>query len=223
MPSRKTDNREAMTMTTSRRGFLTSTGSATLAVVLTGNTAGATRTDQRPQVPIDTKDLIDPWIELDLDNLASNVREVRRRIGDRPIMAVVKCNAYGHGDVEIAVALQEHSNVRHFMVVKTREAVALRGAGITGMILNAGVFTPSDVDPLLDAGISQAVFSDAVDALAAGARRAGKIAKVHIYVDTGMGRVGVPSRDALPFIEKVAGMPEVLIEGVFTDMTEDDD
>lgn len=208
---------------TSRRSFLAATGSASLAVVLRGDNARASGGVQGPQTRIDTKDLIDPWIELDLDNLASNVREVRKRIGVLPIMAVVKCNAYGHGAVEIATALQEGSNVRHFMVVKTREAVALRRAGITGMILNAGVFSPPDVEPLLDSGISQAVFSNAVDSLAAGARSASKVAKVHIYVDTGMGRVGVPYRDALPFIEKVAGMPELLIEGVFTDMTEDDD
>ena len=212
-----------MSAMTSRRGFLAATGTASLAVVLTGHHASALSAAQGAPAPIDTKELIDPWIELDLDNLASNVREVRKRIGTLPIMAVVKCNAYGHGALAIAQALQRQSGVGHFMVVKTREALELRRAGITGMILNAGVFTTADVAQLLDADISQAVFSDAVAALAAGARGAGKIAKVHIYVDTGMGRVGVPYRDAPAFIERVARMPELRIEAVFTDMTEDDD
>ncbi len=92
---------------TGRRDFLGVAG-ASVAVVLTGKLAN--RSSQRPpSESFDADDQIDPWIELDMDALASNVREVRRRIGDRPIMAVVKCNAYGHGDVEIATALRDTS------------------------------------------------------------------------------------------------------------------
>ena len=99
---------------TGRRDFLGVAG-ASMAVILTGKLAR--KSSQRPSPEnFDADDQIDPWIELDMDALASNVREVRRRIGDRPIMAVVKCNAYGHGDVEIAtdghgvrISLQELS------------------------------------------------------------------------------------------------------------------
>jgi alanine racemase len=144
-------------------------------------------------------------------------------VGARPIMAVVKCNAYGHGDIEIATALQRISGVRHFMVVKTREAAGLRQNGVAGMILNVGTFSRQQIPDLLQHDISQAVYTSAVDELSAQAGRAGMIAKVHIYVDTGMGRVGVPHGSALAFIEKVARLPNVNIEGTFTDMTEDDD
>ena len=83
---------------TKRREFLGVAG-ASMAVLLTGKLARGS--SQRPSSEnFDVDEQIDPWIELDMDALASNVREVRRRIGDRPIMAVVKCNAYGHGDVE---------------------------------------------------------------------------------------------------------------------------
>ena len=206
---------------TGRRDFLGVAG-ASVAVVLTGKLAR--KSSQRPSPEnFDAHDQIDPWIELDMDALASNVREVRRRIGDRPIMAVVKCNAYGHGDVEIATALQKDSDVRHFMVVKTREATTLRQSGIEGMILNVGPFARHEVPELLENDISQSVYSDAVDVLSQEARRLDKTAKVHVCIDTGMGRVGVPHGEALAFIEKVAALENIEIDGTFTAMTEDDD
>ena len=206
---------------TGRRDFLGVAG-VSMAVILTGKLAR--KSSQRPSPEnFDADDQIDPWIELDMDALASNVREVRRRIGDRPIMAVVKCNAYGHGDVEIATALRKDSDVRHFMVVKTREATTLRQSGIEGMILNVGPFTRREVPELLENDISQSVYSDAVDVLSEEARRLDKTAKVHVCIDTGMGRVGVPHGEALAFIEKVAALENIEIEGTFTAMTEDDD
>jgi len=206
---------------TRRRDFLAVAG-ASMAVVLTGKLARGS-TERPSSENFDLDEQIDPWIELDMDALASNVREVRRRIGDRPIMAVVKCNAYGHGDVEIATALQKDSDVRHFMVVKTREATTLRQSGIEGMILNAGPFTRREIAELLEHDISQSVYSGAVDVLSEEAVKLGKTAKVHICIDTGMGRVGVPHGEALAFIEKVAALPNIEIEATFTAMTEDDD
>jgi len=203
-----------------RREFLGMTG-ATGAVLAAGDLASASR-QQAVSGDIDPGEQIDPWIELDMEALASNVREVRKRVGDRPIMAVVKCNAYGHGGVEIATALQKDSDVRHFMVVKSREAIALRQSGIGGMIMNMGPFARHEIPILLEHNISQSIFSDAVDMLSGEARRLGKTANVHICIDTGMGRVGVPHQEALAFIEKVAALPNLVIEGTFTAMTEDD-
>jgi alanine racemase len=109
------------------------------------------------------------------------------------------------------------------MVVKTREAVGLRQSGIEGMILNAGPFARREIPTLVEHDISQSVYTDAVELLAAEAGRLGKTAKVHVCIDTGMGRVGVPHGQALAFIEKVAALDNVEIEGTFTAMTEDDD
>lgn len=205
-----------------RRQFIGLAGAASAAVVLTSKLARGSG-QQPPSDQIDVSDQIDPWIELDMDALASNAREVRARIGEIPIMAVVKCNAYGHGDLEIATALQRDSDVRHFMVIKTREATKLRQGGIEGVILNAGPFARSEIGPLLEHDISQSVYTDAVDVLSEEAGRLGKTAKVHICIDTGMGRVGVPHEQALAFIEKVVALPNLEIEGTFTAMTEDDD
>ncbi len=206
---------------TKRREFLGIAG-ASVAVTLTGSLAqGAEQCASSGKFVAD--DQIDPWIELDTDALASNIREIRKRIGARPIMAVVKCNAYGHGGVEIATALQEFSRVHHFMVVKVREAVNLRQNGVEGMILNVGSFSRQQITDLLQHDLSQAVYTSAVELLSEEAIKAGKTAKVHIYIDTGMGRVGVPHGSALEFIKKVASLPGIEIEGTFTDMTEDDD
>lgn len=208
---------------TNRRDFLRISGTGSLAVILTGTASLNACRQIKHDSDFNIEEQIDPWIELNLDNLASNVREVRKRIGERPIIAVLKCNAYGHGALEIAIALQNNSNINHFAVVKVREALILRQNNIKGMILNMGPFNRTDAKELINHTISQSVFSDAVDVLAEEARKLRNKANVHICLDTGMGRVGVPHKDALSFIEKVATMPEIKIEGIFSAMTEDDE
>ncbi len=164
----------------------------------------------------------DPWLEIDRKLVKENVSQVQKRVGSRPIMAVIKCNAYGHGLVEFSRALSD-CGVRHFAVVKVREALDLRKSGNRDMVLNFGAFSASEAELLVKWGISQSVFSDTIDWLAAASRRLQKKARVHIKVDTGLGRVGVPYSQAIPFIEKVASMPEITIEGIFTTLTEEPD
>ncbi len=173
-------------------------------------------------VPEGTCERIDPWIEINTKNLAWNASQIRKRVGNTPIMAVVKCNAYGHGAVRVAQVL-EKQGVCQFAVVKVQEAVALRENGIAGTILNFGPISPSEAEQIVQYDISQSVFSKAVDVLARAARRLDKPAKVHIKVDTGLSRVGVPYYEALPFIEKIASMPGIVIEGIFTTLAEEAD
>jgi alanine racemase len=158
------------------------------------------------------------WLELDMENLAWNVKETGKRIGQRPILAVVKCNAYGHGLVEISKGLVKNG-IHHFAVVKAREALSLRENNINGMILNLGSFSSLEAVDLVKHDISQSVFSETVNILADEARKQNKPARVHIKIDTGLGRVGVPLEEAPDFIKKVASMPEIKIEGVFTVLT----
>ncbi len=165
-------------------------------------------------------EFFNPWLELNLNNVTWNVAQVRKRVENRPIMAVVKCNGYGHGVVEISRAFAREG-IRHFAVVKVPEAVAMRKAGIQGTILNFGPFTRAEAEQIVQHDLSQSVFSDTIDILAAAARKKNKRAKVHIKIDTGLNRVGVRYDEALPFIEKVAAMPDLFIEGIFTTFTED--
>jgi len=161
----------------------------------------------------------DPWIEIDTKNLAWNVSQIRKAVDNRPIMAVVKANAYGHGAVEAAKSL-EKQNIKHFAVAKVQEAVSLRDNGIKSTILNFGPFTQKEAEQVVQLGISQSVYSETVELLAKAARKYGKQARVHIKVDSGLGRVGVPYYEAMIFIEKVASMPDIVIEGIFTTFTE---
>lgn len=167
-------------------------------------------------------ELFDPWLEINTNNFAWNVSQVRKRVENRPIMAVIKCNGYGHGLVGTAKALEEE-NIQRFAVVKVQEAVDLRENGIRGMILNFGPFSRQEAERLVRYDISQSVYSETVDWFAAAARKLKKQARVHIKVDTGLARVGVPYPEALPFIEKVAAMPDIDIEGIFTTLTEEED
>jgi alanine racemase len=208
---------------TNRRDFLKITGTGSLAVILSGASTLKSCKSIKHENNFNIEEQIDPWIELNLDNLAANVKEVRNRIGDRHIMAVLKCNAYGHGAIAIATALQSNSNIKHFAVVKVREALDLRKNNINGMILNMGPFNRPDSIELINNNISQAVYSEAVNVLSEEAKKLGKKANVQIYIDTGMSRVGVPYREAISFIEKVAGNPEININGIFTALTEDDE
>ena len=165
---------------------------------------------------------VDPWLEINTKNLEWNVSQVREIVGDKPIMAVVKCNAYGHGTVGVAKVL-ENQGVRQFAVVKAQEAAAMRENGIRGTILNFGPFSPFEAKQIVSYEISQSIFSKEVDTLAEAARKLDKPAKVHIKVDTGLSRVGVSYNQALSFIEKIASLPGIVIEGIFTTLAEEED
>ncbi|MCB2090261.1 MAG: alanine racemase [Alphaproteobacteria bacterium] len=210
---------------TKRRGFLKLASSLSAGVILSGSAATMARAQASGMAeapPQTVEDQFDPWIELNIDNLNHNIAEVRKKIGGRPIMAVIKCNAYGHGLIEIATSMAMEG-INHFAVVKMDEAENLRHHKVSGMILNLGPFSARDARTAITHDISQSVFSDAVDILNEEAGKLGRMAKVHIELDTGLGRVGVPYKMADAFVEKVAKLPHIKIEGLMTAMTEDAD
>ena len=167
--------------------------------------------------------LVDPWLEINSHHLAWNLAQVRARVGERPIMAVLKGNAYGHGTVGVAQALARQG-VDQFAVVKVGEALALRAAGLSGPILNFGPFSAAEAAQLVAHEIDQSVFVlESVERLGQAAEALSKPARVQIKVDTGLSRVGVPYDQALPFIEDVAARPGLEIKGIFTTLTEEDD
>lgn len=207
----------------SRRDFMKLASTLSAGVVLSGTSATMVRAQEAEIAgppPQTVEDQFDTWVELNIDNLNHNIAEVRKKIDGRPIMAVIKCNAYGHGLVEIAQSMALEG-IEHFAVVKMDEAEHLRHNQVKGMILNLGPFSARDARTAITHGISQSVFSDAVDILNEEARKLDRKAKVHIKLDTGLGRVGVPYKIADAFVEKVAALSHIEIEGVLTAMTED--
>jgi len=209
-------------MAVSRREFFALLGTAGMAALTSSRAAqvSAPHVLQAPNTPTPREATgWDPWLEISTDNLAWNVRQIQARVG-KPVMAVVKANGYGHGLVGVAQTLAR-AGVKHFLVAKLDEARTLRQAGISGMILNFGPFSAADAEAIIQLRISQNVYTELVDALARVAARVNLSAHVHIKVDTGLGRVGAHHERALEFIEHVAGLKGIVLDGVFTTFTED--
>ncbi len=163
----------------------------------------------------------DSWIELNLENMAWNLEKIRRQVRV-PVMAVIKANGYGHGVVEVGRFLDE-AGIHALMVCRLAEAVRLREAGVRCPILNFGPLFPEDAGILAGYNISQSIFTDQADDLSQRAHNSGTKIKVHIHIDTGMGRMGIPYHKALPFLAKIAVLEGLLIEGISTTLTEDPD
>ncbi|MFQ6013977.1 MAG: alanine racemase [Anaerolineae bacterium] len=161
------------------------------------------------------------WLEIDLKNIAWNLTQIRALVGQAMIMAVIKNNAYGHGMVEVARFLASQG-VEFFGVVGVMEGRQLRAKGIGAEILNLGFFSRGEVADIVEAGITQALFREEdARCLAEEAGRQRKPVKVHIKVDTGLGRLGVPHDQAVSFVEMVHGLEGLEIEGIFSVLTEE--
>lgn len=166
-------------------------------------------------------DIIDPWLEINLRNISWNIKQIKDRVENRPIMAVIKANAYGHGLVATGKYL-EKQGVHSLAVGKVQEALLLRENGVRIPILNFGPFSKTDAEKIVQNNISQSVFTNDVNFLAEAAQKFNKETKVHIKVDTGLGRVGIPYDQAFSFIQNIASKPQIKMEGIFTALTEDE-
>lgn len=163
----------------------------------------------------------DPWVEVHGANLAHNVREVARAAGGQPILAVVKNNGYGLGITTVARLLDPVRDVAGFAVVKRQEAEALRAAGVRKPVLLMGPVAPAELVDLHRLDIMPMVYTPVGDALEQAAAKVGRPIAIHVCVDTGIGRVGVPHADADALIRDFARRKAVRIDGVMMTFTED--
>ena len=162
----------------------------------------------------------DPWIEIHAVNLRANATEIAR-VTDRPILAVIKNNGYGLGVVHAAQVLEPHSAVHGFAVVKLQEARDLRARGIKKPIL---LMAPIDADDLRDAvsaEIMPMVYTPIADLLEQEAARLRRPIAIHICIDTGLGRVGVPYLEAVELIRDLGSRKGITIAGAMMTFTED--
>ena len=135
-------------------------------------------------------------------------------------MAVIKANAYGHG-ISLVGTYLDQLGIDSLMVGKFQEAVQLRNAGVSCPIHNFGPISETDTKWLVEHSVSQSVFTEKIYALDSMALQIGKKALVHIHIDTGMGRMGIPYPDAPAYINMVARLTGVKIMGISTTLTED--
>jgi alanine racemase len=157
-------------------------------------------------------------VEIDLDAIAHNIDQIIKLTGkERKVMGIVKADAYGHGAVEVANVLIEHG-VRYLAVAILDEAIALRKAGIKLPILILGYTPGEQSEDIIKWDIMQTIYNkDMAYQLSKEAEKHNKQAKIHIKLDTGMGRIGFRDKnETIEAVKTISQMPFIEIEGIFT-------
>ncbi len=155
--------------------------------------------------------------EIDLDAIRHNFFQIKRKTGPSvKILVAVKANAYGHGLLEVATVLAD-CGVDYLGTGTIDEAIRLKMAGIKIPILNLTSITKGEIEPILDYKIIQAVPDINIATALNNLAKKKKIkARIHLKIDTGMGRLGVWHNDAMDFIIKALRQKHLIIDGIFT-------
>lgn len=162
-------------------------------------------------------------IEVNLDAIAQNVEELKRRAPDAELMAVVKAGGYGHGAASVAAAALE-AGATWLGVALLEEGIELRRAGIKAPILIFGHVAPAQVDMVILYDLRPAIWQlPMAQAFGQWARLLGRTLPVHVKVDTGMGRIGLAPPEVVPFVEALAAIPGIQVEGIFTHLAAADE
>lgn len=157
--------------------------------------------------------------KVNLNHIEDNMEAMHRLTGDKSrFFAVIKTDAYGHGAVQVARLLEEKPYVYGYATATVEEAVELRKHAIKKPILVLGYTFPDSYELLAAYDIMPAVFrEDTIDVLSEAAQKAGRTIRVHVKVDTGMGRIGIrPDESGVEFVRRLASAPGISVEGVFT-------
>lgn len=160
--------------------------------------------------------------EIDLGAIAHNLLEIKKRVAPAKVMAVVKANAYGHGAVAVAKTAVEHG-VDYFGVARVEEGVELREAGITKPILVLGGFFEAQIAESLKYNLELTLYDRGLAAVLSKRARPGKPARVHLKIDTGMGRVGAPWQQAAQFVQQIGELANIEMVGVYTHLSSADE
>ncbi len=161
------------------------------------------------------RDELTTWLEIDLGAIKNNIRELHA-IAGVPLMAVVKANGYGHGLVEVARAAKA-AGAAWCGVARLEEALTLRQNGIDLPVLVLGYTSPLRTTEAIGNNVSLSVYDlEVATAYAEQAQSCGARLRVHVKVDSGMGRLGIFAEDGMPFFGEIRRLPGLEVEGVFT-------
>lgn len=163
--------------------------------------------------------------EIDLDAVAYNIKNIRKKVKkETMIMGVVKADAYGHGAVEVSKVLL-YNGADWLGVAMIDEAVQLRKNNIMVPILILGYTPEAEIEDVVRYDIIQTVFSyEMAKMVSDAAVKLGKTAKIHIKVDTGMGRIGfIPEENIGDEVLKISKLPNIEINGIFTHFSTSDE
>lgn len=162
------------------------------------------------------------WVEINLNNLDFNIKNIKAKIGHRELIGVIKADAYGHGSIKVAEVLRENG-CKTFAVATLHEAITLRNAGAKEEIIILGLTPSIYADTLVTYDLTPVVCDyENAAAIDAQARAAGKTIQGLIAVDTGMGRIGYLADEideAVQDIKKIASLSNFKIKGMFSHMS----
>ena len=164
--------------------------------------------------------------EIDLDAIAYNMEQMKKRIGDHArLIAVVKADGYGHGAVPVAKMFEACSYVWGYAVACLEEAMELREQGIRKPILVLGCVFPDQFEEMIRYDVRPAVYMESMaELISQEAVRQGKDAFIHIKIDTGMGRIGFPvTEESADAVKRISRLPGIRIEGMFTHFAKADE
>lgn len=162
------------------------------------------------------------WAEISLPNLIHNYQTIKSYLrGQAQLMAVVKANAYGHGAIACALALEREAKADWFGVALIEEGVELRAAGITRPILCLGGFWHRQEETIIANDLTPVIFRlDQAEELNAQAQQAKRSVNYHLKVDTGMGRLGVPFADLPAFVQALKQFTNLKLDALMTHFAE---
>ncbi|HEU5324746.1 MAG TPA: alanine racemase [Candidatus Limnocylindria bacterium] len=156
------------------------------------------------------------WIEVDHAAIRQNLRVVRDLSPGASVIGVVKANAYGHGDVEVARTLVA-AGVERLAVATVDEAAGLRDARIEVPLLVLWGIGPTEADEIVAHRLEPIVYDErTIGWLEAAAERADAAVRVHLKVDTGLGRQGAMPEDALSLAARIAASPRLTLAGTMS-------
>jgi alanine racemase len=153
------------------------------------------------------------WAEIDIDAVCDNVQVIAEKVAPAAVCAVVKADAYGHGDVPVAEAVLE-AGADLLAVALVEEGVRLREAGIDSKVLLLSEPPLADAAEIVRWDLTPTVYRrEFVEVLAGASKRP---IPVHVKVDTGMHRVGATAEDAIDLAQRIDKDPRLALEGVWT-------
>lgn len=157
------------------------------------------------------------WVEIDLNALRHNLLAIKKRVGPQvKILGIVKADAYGHGDYEVSRVLLNHG-IEMLGIAILEEGILLRNKGIEAPLLLLGGIFEDQIDAVIQYHLIPTVYDlKLAEVISKRAHSFNRIINVHVYVDTGMGSIGVKYDKAVEFIRSLQNMRNLFIGGIYT-------
>lgn len=164
------------------------------------------------------------YVTINLEAFRQNIRKIYAW-SNVPLIAVIKTDGYGHGAVRLAEELEQFSFVWGYAVATIEEAVELREAGLKKRVIILGYVFPSAYETLIKYQLTPTIFDmESAELLCKEAQKQNKTIPVHIKVDTGMSRIGLPAaKEGIETAKRIVESDVLIVEGIFTHLAKADE